>query len=65
MNGNRQNEVKKSKRNEIEPKFFTKGVIFPFFLLMYVIQHCFIWRPSDPTVSEDAGIEPRTVVTLA
>jgi hypothetical protein len=25
---------------------------------MYVIQHCFICRPSDSTVSEDAGIEP-------
>jgi hypothetical protein len=32
---------------------------------MYVIQHCFICRPSDSTVSEDAGIEPRTVATLA
>jgi hypothetical protein len=28
---------------------------------MYDIQHCFICRPSDSTVSEDAGIEPRTV----
>ncbi len=24
---------------------------------MYCIQHCFICRPSDSTVSEDAGIE--------
>ncbi len=32
---------------------------------MYVIQHCFICRTSDSTVSEDAGIEPRTVTTLA
>jgi hypothetical protein len=32
---------------------------------MYCIQHCFICRPSDSTVSEDAGIEPRTVATLA
>jgi hypothetical protein len=30
---------------------------------MYCIQHCFICRPSDSTVSEDAGIEPRTVAT--
>ncbi len=37
--------------------------IFSFF--MYVIQHSFIGRPSDSTVSEDAGIEPRTVATLA
>ncbi len=32
---------------------------------MYVIQHCSICRPSDSTVSEDAGIEPRTGATLA
>ena len=31
----------------------------------YFIQHCFIYRPSDSTVSEDAGIEPRTVATTA
>jgi hypothetical protein len=30
---------------------------------MYFIQHCFICRPSDSTVSVDAGIEPRTVAT--
>jgi hypothetical protein len=27
---------------------------------MYFIQHCFICRPSDSPVSEDAGIEPWT-----
>jgi hypothetical protein len=32
---------------------------------MYDIQHCFICRPSDSAVSEDAGIEPRTVATTA
>ncbi len=32
---------------------------------MYFIQHCFISRPSDTTVSEDAGIELRTVAILA
>ncbi len=32
---------------------------------MCVIQHCFICRPSDSTVSEDAVIESRTVGTLA
>ncbi len=32
---------------------------------MYCIQHCFIRRPSDSTVSEDAEIEPRTVATSA
>jgi hypothetical protein len=36
---------------------------FPFFV--YDIQHCFICRNSDSTVSEDAGIEPRTVATKA
>jgi hypothetical protein len=37
-----------------------KGGNFLGSLLMYVIQHCFICRPSDSTVSEDAGsgIEP-------
>jgi hypothetical protein len=35
------------------------------FFFMYVIQLCFICRPSDSTVSEDVGIEPRTVATLA
>jgi hypothetical protein len=43
----------------------SKVEFFGFFLLMYVILHCFICRPSDSTVSEDAGIEPRTVATLA
>jgi hypothetical protein len=32
---------------------------------MYFIQHCFICRTSDSTVSEDAGMEHRTVATLA
>ncbi len=34
-----------------------------FFLFMYVIQHCFICRPSDSTVSEDVWMEPRTTAT--
>ncbi len=34
-------------------------------IFMYVVQHCFIYRPSDSTVSEDAGIELRTVVIFA
>jgi hypothetical protein len=32
---------------------------------LYFIQHWFICRPSDSTVSEDAGVGPRTVETLA
>jgi hypothetical protein len=46
-------------------KYFHKGNSFWIFLFMYVIQHCFICRPSDSAESEDAGIEPRTVATLA
>jgi hypothetical protein len=42
-----------------------KGDCFGFFTFIYVIQHSFICRPSDSTVSDDAGIEPRTVATLA
>jgi hypothetical protein len=40
-----------------------KGGFCDFFFFMYDIQHCFICRPSDSTVSEDAEIEPRTVAT--
>jgi hypothetical protein len=36
-----------------------------FVLFMYDIQQCFICRPSDSTVSEDAEIEARTVATTA
>jgi hypothetical protein len=32
---------------------------------MYVIKHSFIYRPSDSTVSEDVGIDPKIVETLA
>ncbi len=35
---------------------FYRGIYF----YMYFIQHCIICRPSDCTVSEDAGIEHRT-----
>jgi hypothetical protein len=31
--------------------------------LQYFIQYCFVCRPSDSIVSEDARIEPRTVAT--
>ncbi len=30
-------------------------------IFMYFIQHCFICRPLDSTVSDDAGIEPGSV----
>ncbi len=42
---------------------FFKKDFFCFF--QYFIQHCFICRPSDSTVSEDAEIGPRTVATSA
>jgi hypothetical protein len=43
---------------------FFKGDFFGFFLyFMYYIQHSFICRPSNSTVSEDAGIELWTVAT--
>ncbi len=32
---------------------------------MDFIQQCFICRPSDSTMSEDAGIEPITVATFS
>ncbi len=38
---------------------------FGIFSCMYYIHHCFICRPSDTTVSVDAGIEPRTFATSA
>ncbi len=40
-------------------------IIIIFFLSIYCIQHCFICRPSDSIVSQDAGIEPRTLATSA
>ncbi len=45
--------------------FFIKDNFLGFFLFMYDIQHCFICRPSDSTVSEAAGIQLRTVATTA
>ncbi len=44
---------------------FKRGNFFIFFFFMYVIQNCFICRPSDSTESVKAGIKPRTVATLA
>jgi hypothetical protein len=35
------------------------------FHIQYFVQHCFICRTSDSTASEEAGIEPRMVATLA
>jgi hypothetical protein len=35
------------------------------FFKIYFDQYCIICSPSDTSVSKDAGIEPRTVATLA
>jgi hypothetical protein len=49
----------------VGPKtFFLRG-IFIFLIFMYVIQHCVICRPSDSSVSVNAGIDPKTVATSA
>ncbi len=50
-----------------EQRLASKNIITGDFwdFLFYFIYHCFICRPLDSTVSEDAGIEPRTVATLA
>jgi hypothetical protein len=44
---------------------FNRGIFDYFIYVPYFTQHCFVCRPLDSTVSEDAGIEPRTVATLA
>ncbi len=46
----------------LKPSLFIlvhKGRFCNFSLFMYEIQHCLICRPSDSTVSEATGIEPR------
>jgi hypothetical protein len=45
--------------------FFIRGIFFLSFFSQYFIQHCFICRTSESTVSENAGIEPRIVATTA
>ncbi len=42
-----------------------RAIFFIFCSSLYWFQHCCICRPSDFTVSEYAGIEPRTVATSA
>ncbi len=38
---------------------------FKIFLCTFFTQNCFVCRRSDSSVSEDAGIEPKTVATSA
>jgi hypothetical protein len=45
-------------------KIRNEGIVFFYFLKQF-IQHCFICRPSDYTVLEDAGIGSMTIATLA
>ncbi len=44
-------------------KIIKTGIFLGFF--MYFIQHYFICRPSESTVSEDAGIEPKIIRVLS
>ncbi len=55
--------VEKPKKDWIAVQVLENFYFIYFF--MYFIQHCFICRSSDSTVSEDVGIEPRTVATFA
>jgi hypothetical protein len=52
-------------KGNVQPNENRLKVVLGLFLFMYVIQHCFVCRPSDSTVSEDAGIESSIVATLA
>ncbi len=45
--------------------FHHDGKMSPEAEFFFLNQHWFICRPSDSTVSEDAGIEPRTVATTS
>jgi hypothetical protein len=40
-------------------------ILFLALFLNILFNTLFLHRPSDSTLSEDAGIEPRTVATLA
>ncbi len=44
---------------------FNIRIYFSFIFRYFIQLFWFICRPSDSTVSEDAGIEPRTVATFA
>jgi hypothetical protein len=50
----------------VVPFYFVIKLNGDFFgLFLYFIQHSFLCRPSDSTVLEDAGIEPRTISSLS
>ncbi len=48
-------------RRKIAWSRFFRGILY-FIFWKYLIQHCFICRPSDSAVSADAGIEPQAIV---
>jgi hypothetical protein len=52
-------------RQKIRSFFKEFSIIGKKLFFWHVTQHSFICRPSYSTVSEDAGIEPTTVATLA
>jgi hypothetical protein len=58
-------KAKENARRHIMILFFflSKGDFFWIFFYVRYIQHCFICSPKDSAMSEDAGIEPRTVAT--
>ncbi len=50
-------------RTELQVLLYLYNII-GVLLCIYFIQHCFICRPSESIVPEDAEIEPRTVATF-
>jgi hypothetical protein len=40
------------------------ALLIVFLFSVFITPNCFICRPSDCTVSENAGIEPQTVATF-
>ncbi len=59
-------EFYRSRVLEFDSLEYSYGGFFWIFCYIFVyVQHFFICRPSDSTVSEDAGIECRNVRTLA
>jgi hypothetical protein len=58
----------KWKRGRLTEFLFQEGLIYGIWFrnpICTLFNTVFICLPSDSTVSEDAGIEPRTVATLA
>ncbi len=59
-NGQSWNQDLYTCKKPLGPDFYfgkLKCEILNYLFIQYLIQHCFIYRPSESTVSEDAGIE--------